>query len=61
MDETGIAQKIEGAVDGDGGKTLLLAAQSVDKIVGPHRAAALHEFAIDALADWRKAKVVLAT
>jgi hypothetical protein len=59
MDETGIAQVVESAIDRDRSQTLLLAAETVDQIVSSDRAAALDQLAINAFADWREPEVVL--
>jgi hypothetical protein len=60
MDETGIAQEVESAIDRDRSQTLLLAAETVDQIVSSDRAAALDQLAIDAFANRRESEIVLA-
>src|SRR5215218_2486429 len=60
MDETGIAQEVESAIDRDRSQTLLLAAETVDQIVSSDGAAALDQFAIDAFANRRESEIVLA-
>jgi hypothetical protein len=60
MDEARIPQEVQGPVDRHGSQTLLVAAEPVHEIVGPHGTSALDELPVDALANRRQPKIVLA-